>query len=125
LKLGLHHDETSEESFDFRIFQCIGLALSTIGESEKEETLSILEKRFGLPGRDLTLHPQRLEECLKEILGVSEAAFVIIHILDNIATEFGLEKDELKSMLEALQLARSRLASPTTIASRMKENGAF
>lgn len=116
-------DENTEERFGFKVFQCIDRALSTIGEYEKGQTLTTLERWFGLSGRDLASHPQKLEEYLKEILGVSEAAFVIIHIRENIATEFNFKMSEQTPISEAIDLARSRVTMPLPVTSQAKQKG--
>jgi hypothetical protein len=108
------HEENSEELFQFKLFQCLDLALSTIGEYEKERTLIALEKKYGLSGRDLARYPDQLEVCLKEILGISEAAFVIIHVCENIVNEFGFHSKDLSSLSKAIELASTRYSSSLT-----------
>jgi hypothetical protein len=122
LKLtGSQHNESSEERFDFKIFQCVDLALSTIGETEKGATLTILERRFGLSGRNLALRPEMLEGYLKEILGVSVAAFIIIHIRENISGEFGLKLDDLIPISEVIEQARSKFSTVVTTVPSLKQ----
>jgi hypothetical protein len=108
-----HHKETRREIFDFKIFQCIDLALSTIGRSEEEELLITLERDYGLSGRDLAKRPEKFEEYLKTILGYSEAAFITIHVRDNISREFGLPIDDSATIAEAVEAARTSCASQT------------
>jgi len=96
------------EDFDFKVFKCVDLAFSTIGESEKQSLQLLLEKRHKLSGRDLAKYPARLDSCLKEILGPSVSAFLRVHILENISETFGLELEHGGTIEDAVNVARSK-----------------
>ena len=96
------------EDFDFKVFKCVDLAFSTIGESEKQSLLLSLEKQYNLSGSDLAKHPARLDSCLSEVLGPSVSAFVRVHILENISETFGIELEHGGTLEDAVNLARSR-----------------
>jgi len=105
----MRHELVSEsEDFHFRVFDCIDLALSTLGEYQKSLVLHVLEDKYRLSGREIAAEPTRLEEALKDLLGVSVAAFVIVHILDNISSAFGIEVKVETSIEEAIQSARTK-----------------
>jgi hypothetical protein len=106
---------SKEQDFDFKIFQCVDRALSTIGEGQKGSLLLAFEKEYDFLGRDIAKNPARLEECLKELLGISVSAFVKIHIIENLSESFGLQLGNDVSLEEAVECARAKSQSNAII----------
>ncbi len=106
------HLLSKEQDFDFKIFECLDRALSTIGEGQKRYPLLLaLEKEYDFSGHDIARNPARLEECLKELLGISVSAFVIIHVIENISESFGLQLGNDVTLEAAVECARAKSQS--------------
>ena len=62
--------------------------LSTLAATQQEFVIFTLKKEYQISSKNLGREAFRLEEILKRLLGPPVLSFVIMHILDYIATEF-------------------------------------
>jgi hypothetical protein len=94
---------------DARLFDCLDLALCTLGQQEKEFVIYALESRYHISRKNISADPDKLVTILEGLLGPFASASVIIYFVENIKREFGLSFEGKPSLVQTFELAlRSR-----------------
>jgi hypothetical protein len=97
----------SDLEFKAKIFQCIDVALGSLGKGVKESFYYQMKKRSNLTIDQFASRPSELIDALKEILGTS--GFIVIEglILREIRSACGIDFKANVTIFEAIQIARS------------------
>ena len=95
-----------EDNFDSIIFECVERALSTLGTTQQEFVIFTLKKEYQVSTKNLGKEAFRLEEILKRLLGPSVSSFVIMHILDYVATEFKFISNYGSTLAQTIEKAK-------------------
>ncbi|MDA4112091.1 MAG: type IV secretory system conjugative DNA transfer family protein [Thaumarchaeota archaeon] len=93
------------ENFNSKIFDCLDEALLVLGKNEKEHVLFALENEYHITAKNIGSNP-KLEEALKETLGHSGSAFVIMHTLENIVSSFKISRAYGDNLARAIGAAK-------------------
>jgi len=92
--------------FDSKIFNCVDQALLALGQDEKEHVLFALDNEYRITAKNIVSNAARLEEALKETLGPSGSAFVIMHALENITRSFKISQPYAGNLAQAIDAAK-------------------
>ena len=83
-------------------------ALSTLGVTQQEFVINTLAKYHQISSKNAVEEIARVEETLKEILGVSVASFVKLHISDYVAIEFKILPGYGATLAQVVAIAQER-----------------
>ena len=77
-----------------------------LGQDEKEDVLFTLDNEYDITEKNIVSNASRLEEVLKETLGPSGSAFVIMHTLENITSSFKISQPYASNLAQAIDAAK-------------------
>jgi hypothetical protein len=102
------HRQISEKGFNGRIFRCIDVALSKLGETSKVALYYQIASKYGLDSAEFGSRPLEVANHLHDLLGDVGFSFIQKLIIREICTSFKLRPMDGVRLSEVVSEARKK-----------------